>query len=324
MLYFLDSYYRNLPIKPGVHIYKAIVESKLPFSRLQVKIPETLATFDTLYWIDYDYEKGVSYMKELENWNSPPRLNDRNQITPSTSYKGFVDNIEFVDTIYYNHLQVDRALDPAAISRSWSTFPVSESIDVLSWDKLRQVYSFGPNADGVLQRFIYSPTQKATLYRLIFHNPNNSNERSNYGYCITNKKNYFTPKWEIEARATHISENMNSFTVYNISGKTIKDFETYAYNLCIFLERSYSIKIERIVWDFVKDELGNIFFVNVKSFRLVHAELYNQLAAMSQTERAARKLEIKERSDKTNNTVQWQLCRINFRWVLQESHLLIL
>ena len=45
-----------------------------------------------------------------------------------------------------------------------------------------------------------------------------------------------------------------------MNGKAISEFEYYANNLCVFLERSYRVKIEEIVVDFTKDELGNIFF----------------------------------------------------------------
>jgi len=109
------SYYKNFPIKPGVDIYRAIVESKLPLSRLKVKIPETLATFDTIYWIGYDYLKGITVMKELDNWNAVPKLPDRSEITPETKYRGYVDTLEYIDTVYYQNFDVDRNLDPACL-----------------------------------------------------------------------------------------------------------------------------------------------------------------------------------------------------------------
>lgn len=184
---------------------------------------------------------------------------------------------------------------------------------MISWDKLRQVYSYGPPAPGIMQKYIYSPTNKATLYRIVFFNPNNSNERASYGYCLTNKKNYFSPKTQIENRCLHLSENTNSYIVYNINGKTIRDYEFYSHNLCTFLERSYNIKIEKMVLDFAKDELGNIFFLTVKSFELVDTKVFNQLADMSDAQKTERILEIQERAEKTNNTVQCTLCRINFK-----------
>lgn len=45
------NYYDNLPVKPGVFIYKALVESKYPLKQLKVNIPETLCVFNGLYWI---------------------------------------------------------------------------------------------------------------------------------------------------------------------------------------------------------------------------------------------------------------------------------
>jgi hypothetical protein len=297
-----------------VYIYKAIIESKLPFSRLGVKIPETLAVFDGLSWIDYDYKKGVSYIKDPENWAVPPQLKDRSKITPDTKFKGFVDSIEYADTIYYNHLDINRDCDPAWISRSWSAFPVTQSIDVVSWEQAKMIYSYGPGIDAIIQRFVYSPTHKATLYRLVYYNrTNNCESKSNYGFWITNKKDYFAPKSDMMSRTTHDNESVGSFVVYNINGKAIVEFEQQAKNLSVFLERSYRIKITEIVCDFVKDELGNSFLINVKSFKLLSTELFNSLARMSEKERVEHQHMVKLQQEKANKTVQCQLCRIYFR-----------
>lgn len=191
---YLGTYYKHLPIKPGVSIYKAIVESKYPISRLNIKIPETLAAFDDLYWISYDYIKQETHLKNIEFWSATPVLNDRKEIKAETKYRGFVDTLEYIDTVFYNHIDIDTEVDPAIVHRSWSSFPVSQNIDVMTWDKIKRDYSFGPNADGIMQRFVYSPTHKATVYRLVFYHPTNSNERSNYGFCLTNKKHYWSPK----------------------------------------------------------------------------------------------------------------------------------
>jgi hypothetical protein len=98
-----------------------------------------------------------------------------------------------------------------------------------------------------------------------------------------------------------------------MKGKTIKDFEFYSHNLCTFLERSYNLKIKNMVLDFTKDELGNIFFSTVQSFKLVKVKLYNQLALMNDAQKKARLVEIQELADISNNTVRCRLCRINFK-----------
>jgi hypothetical protein len=68
-----------------------------------------------------------------------------------------------------------------------------------------------------------------------------------------------------------------------------------------------------MVLDFAKDELGNIFFLTVKSFKLVDTKIFNQIAEMNDVQKKERILEIQERAEKTNNTVQCTLCRINFK-----------
>lgn len=175
------GYYKSFPIRPGPYFYKAIFESKLPLSRLGVKIPETIGAFDDFYWVGYNYETGQNYFKNIEYWASTPIINDRSKVTIETKHRGFVDELQWADTVYYKHVDIDNEQDPAVINRSWSTFPLSESIEVLTWDKLKQNYTYGPNADGIIQRFVYSPTHKATMYRLVFHNPTNSS-KSNFGF----------------------------------------------------------------------------------------------------------------------------------------------
>ena len=184
---FIVRYYRNFPFGPGVTIYKAIAESKFPLSRLNVRIPETLAAFNDFYWIDYDYEKGESYFKNIEFWASLPLITDRTKVTKETKHRGFVDSLQWADVMYYNRIDVDYDKDPAVINRSWSQFPVNENVEVFTWDKFKQNYKYGPNADGIIQRFVYSPTQKATLYRLVYHNPLNSSIKTNFGFCLSNK-----------------------------------------------------------------------------------------------------------------------------------------
>jgi hypothetical protein len=76
-----------------------------------------LATFDDIYWIGYDYEQGCSYLRPLDNWNAAPRINDRSEVTQDMKYRGYVDTLEYIDAIYYKHSDVDRNLDPAALSR---------------------------------------------------------------------------------------------------------------------------------------------------------------------------------------------------------------
>lgn len=68
-----------------------------------------------------------------------------------------------------------------------------------------------------------------------------------------------------------------------------------------------------MVLDFTKDELGNIFFSTVQSFKLVKVKLYNQLALMNDAQKKARLVEIQELADISNNTVRCRLCRINFK-----------
>lgn len=48
-----------------------------------------------------------------------------------------------------------------------------------------------------------------------------------------------------------------------------------------YLSWSYGVKFEMLVCDFIKDEIGNSFFTNCKSFRLADADKLTKIAKMN-------------------------------------------
>jgi len=45
------GYYNCLPVKPGVFIYKALCDSGGDLKQLKMNIPETLCSFEGVFWI---------------------------------------------------------------------------------------------------------------------------------------------------------------------------------------------------------------------------------------------------------------------------------
>ena len=66
------NYYNCLPIKPGVYIYKAIIESKLPLKHLKVNIPETLVNFNGVFWISKSIS--VTYIHHRLKWRTDKEI----------------------------------------------------------------------------------------------------------------------------------------------------------------------------------------------------------------------------------------------------------
>lgn len=88
-----------------------------------------------------------------------------------------------------------------------------------------------------------------------------------------------------------------------MKGQAISEYEEAAKSLCWFLNRSHGMMITFCVVDFAKDEFGNLFFTNMKRFR-VEPSIVNR-----DPEKA---IDMKERANISNNIVKCTLCRINF------------
>lgn len=59
-----------------------------------------------------------------------------------------------------------------------------------------------------------------------------------------------------------------SFDTFIVKGRALEEYECQIASLVEFLSRSSGLKIETIVCDFIKDELGNAFFTQCKGFTI--------------------------------------------------------
>jgi hypothetical protein len=67
-----------------------------------------------------------------------------------------------------------------------------------------------------------------------------------------------------------------------MKGKVLEIYEKQAESLVQFLFKSYSIRIELIVIDFVKDEREQIFMVDVNGFRVSEYQKIRSLMTLSE------------------------------------------
>jgi hypothetical protein len=62
------------------------------------------------------------------------------------------------------------------------------------------------------------------------------------------------------------TKNYASYDIYIMSGEAIKPYEYYANEIVRFIEKWYKLLLKTIVIDFIKDERGIIYFLNLKAF----------------------------------------------------------
>jgi hypothetical protein len=62
------------------------------------------------------------------------------------------------------------------------------------------------------------------------------------------------------------TSNRNSFEIYIMSGDSLKEYEFYANEIVIYVQKYFKLLLNSIVIDFMKDERGIIYFLGVKAF----------------------------------------------------------
>lgn len=107
------------------------------------------------------------------------------------------------------------------------------------------------------------------MTRIIYHNPayRTKLSKTNYALAITNQINTqedtkMIYKWSINV------EIPNSFIVEKIVGKALEEYEYCMQSLIDFILKGMNIRIKYIVADFIKDSKGNLWLVDLKSFRV--------------------------------------------------------
>ena len=101
------GYYESFPVKPGPYFFYALIKSKLPFSLLKAKFPETLCIFEDVAWIRYEYNTGeIKLFKE------------------EIPLRNFYDYILETEKTIYNHQFEDK--DPAAVEHKYGEYPIHD------------------------------------------------------------------------------------------------------------------------------------------------------------------------------------------------------
>ena len=62
------------------------------------------------------------------------------------------------------------------------------------------------------------------------------------------------------------TSKQNSFQIYVMSGESLKQYEYYANEIVLYVQRWFKLHLNTIVIDFIKDERGIIYFLGVKAF----------------------------------------------------------
>lgn len=167
---------------------------------LRMNIPETMAQFDGIYWLTQNPFTG-----EYE-----ARLND-------FVLRNVQEKMRDIAEQKYNSKWVDPK-NVAAIERK------DANKNLHTWEKLQDALQSG-DMDFIIQQFVYSSSNRASTFRLFYHNPRSGQNKNNFAFYLTNKKDYFHPKGILKEKMTICSPIENSFDHFVMKGKALKDME---------------------------------------------------------------------------------------------------
>ena len=243
--------YPNDDFQPSIYFFKFLCnkpdyekenqeKGKPCSSRLKLFIPDTIVLndLDTNYWIYTDIEGYVNRVEESDNdviEKFKPQ-NDKNELI---------------------------AVSKIPIMREGI---LSENqLTLLNLEELEKCLFSKSGSQVAIQRFVKCRGPRAFLCRSVWRR-----EKPPYVYIFTNKANYLDEEVKNQYLKFVInSKEQGSYSAfYSSSGKHLEETMSYMNNIVKFIESHSDIIFDELVGDFVKDEAGIWWFINLKAMKI--------------------------------------------------------
>ena len=209
-------------------------------SRLKLFIPDTIVLndLDTNYWIYTDIEGYVNRVEESDSdviEKFKPQ-NDKNELIAVSKMPIMREGILGENQLTLLNLE---ELEKCLFSKSGSQIAI--------------------------QRFVKCRGPRAFLCRSVWRK-----EKPPYVYIFTNKANYLDEDVKNQYLKFVInSKEQGSYSAfYSSSGKHLEETMAYMNNIVKFIESHSDIIFDELVGDFVKDEAGIWWFINLKAMKI--------------------------------------------------------
>ena len=209
-------------------------------SRLKLFIPDTIVLndLDTNYWIYTDIEGYVNRVEESDSdviEKFKPQ-NDKNELIAVSKMPIMSDGI-----LGENQLTL------------------------LSIEELEKCLFSKSGNQIAIQRFVKCRGPRAFLCRSVWRR-----EKPPYVYIFTNKANYLDEDIKNQYLKYVInSKEQGSYSAfYSSSGKHLEETMAYMNNIVRFIESHSDIIFDELAGDFVKDEAGIWWFINLKAMKI--------------------------------------------------------
>ena len=215
-------------------------KGKPPKARLKLYIPDTiiLNDLDTNYWIYTDIEGYVTRIEEV----------DSDVIEKFRSLEKDENELIGVSKI---PIMKDKRLD-------------ENQLTLLNLEELEKCLFSKSGSQMAIQRFIKCRGPKAFVCRSVWRR-----DKPPYIYILTNKANYHDDIKNQYLKYVINSKDIDSyFSFYSTSGKHLEETMFYMNNIVKFIENHSDIIFDELAGDFVKDEAGIWWFINLKAMKI--------------------------------------------------------
>ena len=242
--------YPNEDFQPSIYFFKFLCgkpdyekenqeKGKLCSSKLKLFIPDTIVLndLDYNYWIYTDIEGYVNRVEESDN-----------------------DVIEKFKPQDKNELI---AVSKIPIMRDGIL--CENQLTLLNLEELEKCLFSKTGSQVAIQRFVKCRGPRAFLCRSVWRR-----EKPPYVYIFTNKANYLDEEVKNQYLKFVInSKEQGSYSAFHSSsGKHLEETMSYMNNIVKFIESHSDIIFDELVGDFVKDEAGIWWFINLKAMKI--------------------------------------------------------
>ena len=219
---------------------------KPPKARLKLYVPDTiiLNDLDTNYWIYTDIEGYVVRAEEI----------DSDVIEKFRSIEK--DENELIG-VSKSPIMKDGRLD-------------ENQLTLLNLDELEKCLFSKSGSQMAIQRYIKCRGPKAFVCRSVWRR-----DKPPYLYILTNKINYHDEVKNQNLKYVVNSRETSSYSAfYSTSGKHLEETMFYMNNIVKFIENHSDIILDELAGDFVKDEAGIWWFINLKAMKVKNLQKF--------------------------------------------------
>ena len=215
-------------------------------SKLKLYVPDTIVLndLDSNYWIYTDIEGNVNRIEETD--------------------------ADVIEKFKSNDKDENELIGVSKMPISKDGRVDENRLDLLNLDELEKCLFSKSGSQIAIQRFIKCRGPKAFVCRSVWRR-----NKPAYIYILTNKANFHDNvknqnlKYVVNSR-----EPSSYFAFYSTSGKHLEETMYYMNNIVKFIEGHSDIEFSELAGDFLKDEAGIWWFINLKAMKIKNIDKF--------------------------------------------------